>query len=98
MISGVNLEVCRDEMGFMNGRSVCYLQSKGSAAVEQVAPDNAAFALQGASIAERFSLDRTSGFDKAKLERACRSTSRLRRRRRYATVPSLRSALLNSMR
>ena len=34
----------------MNGRYVCYLQSKGRAAAEQVATDNAAFALQGASI------------------------------------------------
>jgi hypothetical protein len=27
-ISGVNFEVCRGEVGFMNGRNVCYLQSK----------------------------------------------------------------------
>ena len=62
----------------MNGRNVCYLQSKGSAAVEQVAPDNAAFALQGASIAERSSPDRTSVGDALKISGEHIPTSRSR--------------------
>src|SRR3546814_2179420 len=67
----------------MNGRKVCYLQSKGSAAAEQVATDNAAFALQGASIAERSPLDCATWIVVAPITRAHLPTSRSSRRRRY---------------
>src|SRR3546814_10339311 len=55
---------------------LCYLQSKGSAAAEQVATDNAAFALQGASIAERSPLDCRS--EERRVGKECVSTCRSR--------------------
>src|SRR3546814_19523992 len=77
---------------------LCYLQSKGSAAAEQVATDNAAFALQGASIAERSPLDCATWIVVAPITRAHLPPTRSSRRRRYAALASLPPARFTSVR